>query len=123
MPKLLIVEDDNSIRQLFCMLATAEGWDVAEFADAEEALRFLERNTADAIILDVWLPEMSGLDAARAIRDKSITAPILLATAGNVQSIADEAAKIENLILRDKWLTPDEFRNALRSARTTGVFC
>jgi two-component system, OmpR family, response regulator len=79
---LLIVEDDSRLRAMLERLLV-EDRHVVEVADSgEEALDVTDGNAGlDAIILDVGLPRMSGLDVARRLRDRRSRIPILMLTA------------------------------------------
>lgn len=122
MPKLALVEDDLSIRQLLAMLIRAEGWEVADFEVAEEAIAYLSTNPVDAIILDVWLPDLSGIEASRRLRANSVMAPILLVTAGNVDQLSEQLDGLENVVRKDKWLKPEDIRASLQAALENGTF-
>lgn len=122
MPKLVLVEDDLSIRKLFTLLIKAEGWELQAFEEGEPALEYLSENGVDAVILDVWLPDLSGLEVAKRLREQSVEAPILLVTAGSLEQLQDSVASLPNTIIRDKWLTPDDLRHLLRTVLKNKAF-
>ena len=82
--KILIVDDDEEIREVLRVLLTGEGFDVAEASGGEEALACLEAwgGGVELVILDVMLPGMDGLAVCKRIRDASDT-PILMVSAKN----------------------------------------
>jgi two-component system OmpR family response regulator len=76
---ILIVDDDQEIREIVCILLGNEGYNLIEAIDSEDALRKVDQNI-DLIILDIMMPGNSGFKACRAIR--AITsAPILFLSA------------------------------------------
>lgn len=79
--KILVVEDDLPIRIGLVDLLSAEGYDVASAADGAEALRAYEAEKPTLILLDIMLPEMSGYDVCRGIRQRDPLTPILMLTA------------------------------------------
>lgn len=81
---ILIIEDDNDIREVLDVLLSHEGYNVLQ---AEEGLSALEmiNDSIDLIILDIMMPGMSGIDVCREIR-KSYNAPILFLTAKSSDS-------------------------------------
>lgn len=80
--KILIVDDDDNIRELLCVLLSKEGFSIEEAADGEEALSILETDKMDLIILDIMMPNMDGWTFCREIRSYySDTLPILMLTA------------------------------------------
>ncbi len=78
--RLLVVDDDRSIREIVQMTLEDEGYIVDTAMDAEEALETIRRNAPDLLILDVMLPGMNGFDLTREIRRTS-SLPIILVTA------------------------------------------
>ena len=80
MTKILVVEDEQSLREPLVYLLQKEGFDVVEAVDGNAALEAFERAGADLILLDLMLPGMSGNEVCRVIRQSS-TVPIIMLTA------------------------------------------
>jgi two-component system, OmpR family, response regulator MtrA len=78
--RLLLVEDDASIRELTARGLTAAGFDVSTAASGDEALERFRAAPPDGIVLDVMLPGLDGLEVCRAIRATSAV-PIVMLTA------------------------------------------
>ena len=80
--KILVVEDEPDIRKLVHYNLAQEKYQVIEAEDGEKALRLLQREKPDLIVLDLLLPGMSGLELCRALRERPETAnlPILMLT-------------------------------------------
>ena len=83
MPKILIVDDEKDIAELISYNLEKEGFFVLKAYDGEAALRKVKAQKPDLIILDLMLPEISGLDVCKAVRNSSETAniPIIMLTA------------------------------------------
>lgn len=81
MAKILIVEDETSMRTGLCDNLDFEGYEVETAEDGEEGLKMILGNTYDLILLDVMLPKMSGFDVCKTVRSKNITTPIIMLTA------------------------------------------
>ena len=81
MYKILIVEDDLELRQLFARVLEKNGYRVETAADGAEALRILGGGYVDLIISDVMMPVMDGNAMVRALRDEGIKTPVLMITA------------------------------------------
>ncbi len=79
-PRVLLVEDDPSIREVTALGLTAGGFEVAIAADGPSALGSFRAAPPDVIVLDVMLPVLDGLTVCRAIRAES-TVPIVMLTA------------------------------------------
>lgn len=80
--KILVVEDEPNLAFNLQLNLKAEGYDVVLAADGQAALdRFADAGPFDLIILDVMLPELSGIEVAKAIRGKDDQTHILMLTA------------------------------------------
>ena len=78
--RILLVEDDPSIREVTAIGLRNAGFTVETASDGREGLERFEREPFDLVLLDVMLPRMDGLEVARAIRRTS-TIPVVMLTA------------------------------------------
>jgi DNA-binding response OmpR family regulator len=76
LPRVLIVEDEPDMNDLLADVLTAYGFQPVQAGDAEEALRVLADRQPDAILLDLMLPGMSGLELCRQLKTSRATRPI-----------------------------------------------
>ena len=81
MPTILIVEDDRAAREGLCQLLTVAGFSVTAATDGAEALTKLEEQRFDMMLLDIWLPKISGLELLERLRDKPDQPKIIIITA------------------------------------------
>lgn len=79
--RLLVIEDDATLRQSLSSQLRDEGFGVEQAADGREGLYFALEYPVDLAIVDLGLPEISGLDLIRQLREKGKTYPILILTA------------------------------------------
>ena len=81
--RVLVVEDNDLNRKLFCDVLTAHGFAVEPVADGEEAISAARRFSPDLVIMDIQLPHVSGLDLITQIRAEQALAatPVLAVTA------------------------------------------
>ena len=80
MIKILVVDDEENIRQIIKKYAVFEGHEVVEAADGMEAIRICGEQTFDIIIMDIMMPELDGFSASKEIR-KNCRTPILMLSA------------------------------------------
>ncbi|MGJ7911052.1 response regulator transcription factor [Neobacillus sp. LXY-1] len=80
MTKLLLVDDDENIRELVLLFLKKEGFEVYEASDGVEALKVLEKMKADLAIIDIMMPNMDGWELCRELREFQ-DIPILMLTA------------------------------------------
>jgi two-component system response regulator RegX3 len=90
--RILLVEDEDSLAESVRYSLEREGFSVTVAADGRRAIERFRSATPDLVILDLMLPEMSGLDVCRLIRERS-TVPIVMVTAKD--SEADKVAGLE----------------------------
>ena len=81
MLKVLVVEDDQALRKLFCTVLTKHNYQTVEAENGEEALDVLDRESVSLIITDVMMPEMDGYEFSSLVRDYDKKVPILMITA------------------------------------------
>lgn len=80
MSKILVVDDEENIRQIIKKYAVFEGHEVVEAADGMEAIRICSEQPFDIIIMDIMMPELDGFSACKEIR-KTCQTPILMLSA------------------------------------------
>jgi two-component system, OmpR family, KDP operon response regulator KdpE len=114
-PHVLVVDDEPEIRRLLHAVLAEAGYSVDLAASGEEALQKVGRVEPAAVVLDITLPDMSGLDLCRELRKWS-AAPVLV-----VSAMTDERTKVQAFDLgADHYLTKpfaiDEFLARLHAA-------
>jgi two-component system response regulator MprA len=93
MSRLLIAEDDRGVRESLARALQYEGYQVAIAADGREAIQVARTGSIDAVVLDVMMPELDGLDVARKLRLEGNRVPILMLTARH--EVTDRVAGLE----------------------------
>ena len=88
--RILIVEDSELNRDLLVQIFEQE-YDLVLAADGAEAVRLAAETNPDLILMDIGLPEMSGLDAARAIRASGSEMPIVAVSSWVMPGERDQA--------------------------------
>lgn len=92
-PRVLIAEDDPSVRKAVQRVLELENYQVTAVNDGAAALELLTRSTPDLAVLDVMMPFADGLSVCREARHRGITVPILLLTARH--EIGDRVAGLD----------------------------
>jgi len=91
--KVLLVDDDTTLRRTLGIGLRAEGHDVLIAADGRTALQALREDRPDLVVLDLGLPDLSGLEVLRQLRGWSTTPVVVLSAR------AESAEKVEALDL------------------------
>lgn len=92
--RILLVDDDDMLRQSLREQLLAEGFAVSEADTGEGALAKAAEASADAVLLDVGLPDIDGRDVCRRLRDGGLAVPIIMLTAAD--SEADTVRGLES---------------------------
>ncbi|HEV3034818.1 MAG TPA: response regulator transcription factor [Solirubrobacteraceae bacterium] len=79
--RLLVVDDDPSVREALALVLDLNGFDVTTAIDGRDAIRTLAVDAPDAVILDVLMPGLDGLEVCRRIRAVGNRTPVLMLTA------------------------------------------
>jgi two-component system OmpR family response regulator len=84
--RILLVEDDAELREMVRRALVIEGFEVTGRANGGDALRAVEHEPPDALVLDIGLPDSDGRDVCHALRSRGVTAPVLFLTARDAVS-------------------------------------
>jgi two-component system OmpR family response regulator len=79
--RILVVDDEVVLAEMMAMALRYEGWDITTAGDGSTALAAARDTRPDAVVLDVMLPDMSGLDVLGKLRDHDPELPVILLTA------------------------------------------
>ena len=84
MPKILLVEDEQALRETLMFLLESEGYEVIEAEDGAAAISQFEKHGADLVLLDLMLPKLSGKEVCKQIRLTS-DVPVIMLTAKDTE--------------------------------------
>jgi two-component system, NtrC family, response regulator PilR len=93
MENILIIDDEKSLLELLGLVFKKEGYGVKTASSAVKALELLDKNGIDLVITDIKMPQKSGMDILKAVKDRTPEMPVIMITAyGSIQQ-AIEALK------------------------------
>ena len=113
---VLIVDDEESIRQMLTEVLGEQGFSARAVADAAEALRELGARDYDAVVTDVRMPGMDGLSLVRALQQVAPDTTVIVMSAYGSHDLALEAMKAGAYDYLGKPFRPDEVLLVLRKA-------
>jgi DNA-binding NtrC family response regulator len=94
MPKLLIVDDEQSIRQTLRDILEYENFEVEEAADGKEGLQKILNNEYDVVILDIKMPKMDGMEVMEEVSKVGVDVPIIMLSGhGNIDTAVEAVKK------------------------------
>lgn len=79
--RILVVEDERDLNRVISKRLESEGYSVDRCSDGEEALDFIDVGEFDAIIMDIMMPRINGIEVLKQMRSRNNTTPVLLLTA------------------------------------------
>jgi two-component system response regulator MprA len=91
--RILVVDDEPAVREALERILRLEGFDVEMACDGREAVRSQATAPADAVLLDVLMPQLDGLEVCRRMRDTGDRTPVLMLTARD--EVGDRVAGLE----------------------------
>jgi two-component system response regulator MprA len=91
--RILVVDDEPAVREAVERALRLEGHDVALAADGSEALDALGSSSPDAVVLDLLMPRVDGLELCRRMRDRGDRTPVLMLTARD--TVSDRVAGLD----------------------------
>jgi two-component system response regulator ChvI len=80
MPHLLLIDDDDLFRESLGLNLVDEGYEVTSFDNGQKALAYLNRGSADVMLLDWRMPELTGIEVLRRMRSAGISMPVIFLT-------------------------------------------
>lgn len=92
-PLVLVVEDDQGVRESLAMVLEYQEHDVVQAVTGEDGLRLVESESPDLVILDINLPGIDGIETCRLLRKRGIDTPVLMLTAR--QEVADRVQGLD----------------------------
>lgn len=113
MVKVLVIDDTKNIRILLTQCLKFEGYDVSTASNGTEALRILAEKSFDLIFLDVRMPEISGTEVLRKLRQIGIKTPVVMITAFGTVKNAVECTQLGAVAYLQKPFTENKIKQVL----------
>ena len=115
-PSLLIVDDEPSILQSLGGLLSDEGFEVSTAANGYEALKTIEVESPDLVLLDIWMPGIDGIETLKEIKIKNPNIQVIIITGHGTIETAVKATKLGAFDLIEKPLSIDKVIVAINNA-------
>jgi len=115
-PSILIVDDEPSILQSLGGLLSDEGFEVTTAANGYEALKIIEAESPDLVLLDIWMPGIDGIETLKEIKKENPTIQVIIITGHGTIETAVNATKLGAYDLIEKPLSIDKVIVAINNA-------
>ncbi|HEX9061497.1 MAG TPA: response regulator [Clostridia bacterium] len=113
MKKALVVDDTKNIRTLLTTCLEVEGFSVKTSNDGKSALELLSNENFDLVFLDIKMPEVSGTEVLKRVREQGIKTPFVIITAFATVKNAIECTRMGAVAYLQKPFTSDKVRSVL----------
>src|SRR4051794_14344195 len=91
--RILVVDDEADIRESLETLLELEDYNVELAADATDGMRLFDKNSYDLVLLDLMMPDRSGMEVLHDIRERDKETPVIMLTAYGSVEVAVKALK------------------------------
>ncbi len=120
-PAIFVIDDDDAVRQSLEFLLKTAGYAVTGFESAKAFLDILPQLQSGCIITDVRMPEISGIDLLRRVKELRVDIPVIVITGHGDISLAVDAMKLGAVDFLEKPFDDDQLLAALKSALSQGA--
>jgi DNA-binding NtrC family response regulator len=94
MPKILVIDDERSIRNTLKEILTYEGFEVSEAQDGVEGVKAVEKGSFDVILCDIKMPKMDGIEVLEKIQEMAPETPVVIVSGhGNIDTAVEAIKK------------------------------
>jgi CheY-like chemotaxis protein/anti-sigma regulatory factor (Ser/Thr protein kinase) len=114
--EILLVEDERVTRHRIQKVMEDAGYQVVAVATGGEALDTLRAKRVDLLLLDIWLPEMNGLELLAKMKESGIQLPVVVITADDTPTTLLEAVRAEAYAFLTKPVDPDDLVKTIQRA-------
>jgi CheY-like chemotaxis protein len=119
MTRVLIVEDDDAMREVMSRAMRLKGYEVTVARDGAEGIMLWERERHDVVVTDLYMPNVDGIETILALRSRQPTLPIVAVSGGDARAsflALDSAGDLGATVLLHKPFTPAQLYDALHRA-------
>ena len=114
--KILVVDDEEGILKSIVGILQDEGYETLTARDGREALKLYQEQTVDALLLDIWMPDMDGIEVLKALQQIDIDSAVVVISGHGTISTAIKAVKLGAFDFIEKPLSMDVLLAILEKA-------
>ena len=115
-PSVLVVDDESFIRKALSGLLSDEGFEVTTANNGYEALKLIETDAPDLVLLDIWMPGLDGIETLKEIKKDNPATQVIIITGHGTIETAIKATKLGAFDLLEKPLSIDKVIVAINNA-------
>ena len=118
MPRILVVDDQNDVRAMVCMVLRLNRFEVNEADSAKTGMKAFEETDYDAAVVDIFLKDTCGFDLIAAMRERVPDLPVVAVSGMAKLSAVTQSAELSSVVCLQKPFRPVELIRAIETART-----
>ena len=119
MARVLVIDDQNDVRAVICMVLQVNGFDVVEAATATAGHKAFEEGRFDVVIVDLLLEDAMGLDVIAKLRERVPGLPVVAVSGLPSLNLDVQKSKLSDVVCLRKPFRPNELLGAIGAARGT----
>lgn len=113
---ILVVDDEPRVRESIRSILEDEGFVVIEASNGQEGLKRVSADKPDSVLLDIWMPDLDGIEVLRGIKQLDADLPVIIMSGHGTIETAVKAAKLGAYDFLEKPLSIDKLELVLRNA-------
>jgi len=119
MSRVLVIDDQQDVRAMICMVLRLNHFEVIEADSAKTALKAFAESDFDAAVVDIFLEDTSGFDLIAAMRETVPDLPVVAVSGMATLDAVARSSDLPNLVCLQKPFRPVELIRAIETARTS----
>jgi CheY-like chemotaxis protein len=120
MTNILMVDDSPMMRRFLAMSLASEGYDIKEAQGGVEAIEMISTTPPDCMLLDLLMPDLSGLEVLATLKEQKVRFPVIVMTADVQESTQKKCFELGAFRVLNKPPKGDELTCAIREALGSG---
>jgi DNA-binding NtrC family response regulator len=119
MSRVLVIDDQQDVRAMICMVLRLNRFEVIEADNAKTALKAFAESDFDAAVVDIFLEDTSGFDLIAAMREQVPDLPVVAVSGMATLDAVARSSELSNLVCLQKPFRPVELVQAIEKARAS----
>jgi DNA-binding NtrC family response regulator len=116
MTRILVIDDQNDVRAMICMVLRLNHFDVHEAGNAAAALKMFDEAAFDVAIVDIFLDRANGFDVIATMRERRPDLPVVAISGMTSFHAASRPAELSNVVYLQKPFRPNDLIGAIEKA-------
>ncbi|MDT4741961.1 response regulator [Bradyrhizobium sp. WYCCWR 12699] len=121
MPRVLIIDDQKDVRAMVAIVLRVNHYEVAEAGSGAAGLKTFAEGRFDAVIVDIFLGDISGVDVIATLRERAPGLPVVAVSGMTALDFMEQSPHLASVICLQKPFRPNDLLQALRKAQAAAA--